>query len=66
MSPIIIKDVTDGLLKLADEGVITDAAFSPDGTALVTTSSHGQVKFFQVTRFHCIIRYLHSLISSDK
>lgn len=40
----------DGVLELVDEHSrpITDAMFAPDGTALATTSSSGEVKFFQV------------------
>ena len=47
--PLRPEDVTEGLLKIAAAGgVVTDAAFSPDGTALATASRDGQVKFFQV------------------
>jgi WD40 repeat protein len=41
--------VVTGRLKISDHrGPITDASFSPDGTAIATASADGQVKFFQV------------------
>jgi WD40 repeat protein len=46
----VVQDVTHGLQKITEPGgIITDAAFSPDGTALAMASLDGQVKFFQVT-----------------
>ena len=50
--PLAPQDVTQGVLSLATAdlgGNITDAAFSPDGTALATASENGEVKFFQVS-----------------
>eukprot|EP00095_Tigriopus_kingsejongensis_P010690 maker-scaffold261_size233860-snap-gene-1.31 protein:Tk10690 transcript:maker-scaffold261_size233860-snap-gene-1.31-mRNA-1 annotation:"enhancer of mrna-decapping protein 4" len=43
------SDLKEGRLVVREEGrIIMDAAFSPDGTALATASSDGQVSFYQV------------------
>jgi enhancer of mRNA-decapping protein 4 len=45
------SSVSSGRLKISDHrGPITDASFSPDGTAIATASTDGQVKFFQVSQ----------------
>ena len=47
--PLAPSDVTQGLLVVDDiGGEVTDAAFSPDGSALATACSDGQVKFYQI------------------
>eukprot|EP00094_Tigriopus_californicus_P007217 TCALIF_06947-PA protein Name:"Similar to edc4 Enhancer of mRNA-decapping protein 4 (Xenopus laevis)" AED:0.06 eAED:0.06 QI:0/0/0/0.83/1/1/6/0/1019 len=48
--PHVASDLKDGRLVVKDHGgqAIMDAAFSPDGTALATASSDGEVCFFQV------------------
>ena len=47
--PLDSASVVSGRLKISDHrGPITDASFSPDGTAIATASIDGQVKFFQV------------------
>ena len=47
--PLDSSSVVVGRLKVSDHrGPITDASFSPDGTAIATASTDGQVKFFQV------------------
>ena len=47
--PLDSASVVNGRLKISDHrGPITDASFSPDGTAIATASTDGQVKFFQV------------------
>ena len=47
--PLDGSTVVAGRLKILDHrGPITDASFSPDGTAIATASTDGQVKFFQV------------------
>ena len=47
--PYEADDITEGQLRITDHTEpISDASFSPDGTALATASLDGQVKFFQV------------------
>ena len=47
--PLESSTIVCGRLKISDHrGPITDASFSPDGTAIATASTDGQVKFFQV------------------
>ena len=44
----MFQDDFVGMMSIADhEDAISDAAFSPDGTALATASLDGEVKFFQ-------------------
>ena len=43
----VFQDDFVGMMSIADhEDAISDAAFSPDGTALATASLDGQVKLF--------------------
>jgi WD40 repeat protein len=56
--PLDSSSVVTGRLKISDHrGPITDASFSPDGTAIATASIDGQVKFFQVKklRFYLVL-----------
>uniref|UniRef100_A0A0A9WX41 Enhancer of mRNA-decapping protein 4 n=1 Tax=Lygus hesperus TaxID=30085 RepID=A0A0A9WX41_LYGHE len=47
--PHSAKTVSDGYLEIeASTTVISDAAFSPDGTAIATASYDGRCKFYQV------------------
>ena len=47
--PYEADEITEGQLRITDHTEpISDASFSPDGTALATASLDGQVKFFQV------------------
>ncbi|CAB3373323.1 Hypothetical predicted protein [Cloeon dipterum] len=47
--PLKPENVTDGVLRVPDfEHTITDAAFSPDGTAIAIATAGGLVSFFQV------------------
>jgi len=50
--PFEADQITEGQLRITDHTEpISDASFSPDGTALATASLDGQVKFFQVYMF---------------
>lgn len=50
--PLRISELTDGYLEINEHTQpITDAAFSPDGTAIATVSVDGYVKFFQIYMF---------------
>ncbi|KAF0310005.1 Enhancer of mRNA-decapping protein 4 [Amphibalanus amphitrite] len=47
--PLLVGDVSEGFMEILDHGqAVTDAAFSPDGTALATASVDGYVKFYQI------------------
>jgi WD40 region of Ge1, enhancer of mRNA-decapping protein len=47
--PLKPEDVTDGILRVPEfEHSITDAAFSPDGSAIAIATAGGLVSFFQV------------------
>jgi enhancer of mRNA-decapping protein 4 len=48
--PHLFNNVKDDFLKIdTHSSAVTDASFSPDGTALATCSKDGTVKFFQVS-----------------
>ena len=50
--PFEADQITEGQLRITDHTEpISDASFSPDGTALATASLDGQVKFFQVRSY---------------
>lgn len=50
--PLFPRQVSQGLLQVPTlDSTITDAAFSPDGTALAIASAGGLVSFFQVQYF---------------
>ena len=47
--PYYPSQIESGYQHISDDpGFILDAAFSPDGTALATASTNGDVRFFQV------------------
>lgn len=49
IGPICLSSISEGFLEINEHSQpITDAAFSPDGTAVATASADGYVKFFQI------------------